>query len=174
MRNLTEFYRAVRVEFFQLHKLNVINFLQLQIMFNLSYKNFSCSIPLLSMPWILTDTDAILQIACNIDWTTWLMVLTPDKHLRKEVNRGLKDTNYKNQNELLQVARYKCYYLLYNPGWKDTMIKCLQEHCVYYMFRLFHHYYVRKNWIEETLCVMINIELRKFVCIVCNSFIKTS
>lgn len=138
-------------------------------MFNLPYKNFSCSIPLLSMPWILTDTDAILQIARNIDWTTWLMVLTPDKHLWKEVNRGLRDTNYKNQNELLQVARYKCYYVLYNPGWKDTTIKCLQEHCVYYMLRLFH-YHARKNWIEETLCVIINIELRKFVC---NRFIET-
>ena len=145
-------------------------------MFNLSCKNFSCSIPMFVKYAMNPDRHGHDSANCTqyrLD-KPWLMVLTPDKHSRKEVNRGLKDTNYKNQNELPQVARYKCYYLLYNPGWKDTTIKCLQEHwcLLLHVQIIFIIITLRKNWIEETLYAMTKYRITK-IYIVCNRFIET-
>lgn len=90
--------RSSRAEFSQLRKLNEINFLRVRIIFNLRIKMCVFDI-VLSTLCIIIDTNALLQIARDINRTAGLMVLTRINVCGKELNRGSKDTNYKNQNE---------------------------------------------------------------------------
>lgn len=120
--------RSSRAEFSQLRKLNEINFLRVRIIFNLRIKMCVFDI-VLSTLCIIIDTNALLQIARDINRTAGLMVLTRINVCGKELNRGSKDTNYKNQNESFRRSRYKCYYLgIAYPERKGCYDKTLLRH----------------------------------------------
>lgn len=120
--------RSSRAEFSQLRKLNEINFLRVRIIFNLRIKMCVFDI-VLSTLCIIIDMDALLQIARDINRTAGLMVLTRINVCGKELNRGSKDTNYKNQNESFRRSRYKCYYLgIAYPERKGCYDKTLLRH----------------------------------------------
>lgn len=120
--------RCSRAEFSQLRKLNEINFLRARIIFNLRIKMCVFGI-VLSTLCIIIDTNALLQIARDINHTAGLMVLARINVCGKELNRGSKDTNYKNQNESFRRSRYKCYYLgIAYPEGKGCYDKTLLRH----------------------------------------------
>lgn len=120
--------RSSRAEFSQLRKLNEINFLRVRIIFNLRIKMCVFDI-VLSTLCIIIDTNALLQIARDINRTAGLMVLTRINVCGKELNRGSKDTNYKNQNESFRRSRYKCYCLgIAYPERKGCYDKTLLRH----------------------------------------------